>query len=359
MTQPIDQTTNEFLARLRRADIHPDTIKQATERVKLLIGSFECQPEHRTKGSRAVRKGPRKRVRTTLNHLIRAAKDATPGTRGPIGQKSRELLRAIRTFPDFEAMEERARGFAGFRWKETRRQNQDRTRERAPRLEIGTSFTLRQLVTADDLRSVSLTLRLCAHDSDYGYLEALRKRTQLFWVIERDDNPIALLAIDRDEGEVSEADGFDHGPIGLSQSVMLEVLRQLGASADDCKAFSSVGAYSLFLNDSIPASTTIQFDDSVYRVWGREGEVVISRDEDRWSQFRWDADEGGWDAGGDNDIGSGRLADLLSCCRSLAEAFRGYRLSQTSEVCPEDRRPVRRRHPRLLGPRYRRRRRRG
>lgn len=114
MTQPIDQTMNEFLARLRRADIHPDTIKQATERVKLLIGSFEYRPEHRTKGSRAVRKGPRKRVRTTLNHLIRAAKDATPGIRGPIGQKSRELLRAIRTFPDFEAMEERARGLPDF-----------------------------------------------------------------------------------------------------------------------------------------------------------------------------------------------------------------------------------------------------
>lgn len=359
MRQPIDRTTNEFLARLSRADIHPDTIKQATGRVKRLIGSFEQRPEHRSKDGRAVRKSPRKRVRTTLNHLIRAAKDATPGDRGPIGQKARELLRAIRTFRDFEAMEEKARGFAGFRWKEARRQNQDRAKERAPRLKVGTSFMLRQLATEDDLKSVSRTLRLCAHDSDHGYLEDLRNHTQQFWVIQqRDDYLIALLAVDREEGQVSEANGFDHEPIGLSQSVMLEVLRQLGASADDCEEFSSVGAYSLFLNDSLHNPTTIRFDDSVYRVWGRKGEVVIRRDEAHWSRFCWDAHEGGWETRRYNDIGPERLADLLSCCRSLAEAFRGYRPSQTGKACLEGEQPVRRRRPQLLGPRYRRLRRR-
>ena len=348
MKQPIDRMTNEFLARLSRADLHPDTIKQATERVKLLIGSFESLPEHRIKGGRAVRKGPRKRVRTTLNHLIRAAKDATPEARGPIGKKSRELLRAIRTFRDFEAMEGRARGFVGFRLAERRRQNQDKVKERAPRFEIETSFTLRKLATADDLKSVSRTLRLCAHDANHGYLEDLRDDSQQFWVIQRcDDDPVALLAVDRDEGKVSEANGFGHGPIGLSQSVMLEVLRRLRASADDCEEFSSVGAYSLFLNDSLLDLTTIRFDGSDHKVWGREGEVVISRNEDHWSQFCWDVDEGGWATGSDNDIGPEKLADVLSCCRNLAEVFRAHRPSRTSEECLEGQRAVRRRRSRL------------
>ena len=152
-------------------------------------------------------------------------------------------------------MEEKARAFAGFRWKEARRQNQNRAKEHATKFKVGTSFTLRQLATADDLKSVSRTLRLCAHDSDHGYLEDLRNGAQQFWVIQQgDDDPIALLAVDRDEGQVSEANGFDHEPIELSQSVMLEVLRRLSASADDCEEFSSVGAYSLFLNDSLQRS---------------------------------------------------------------------------------------------------------
>ena len=230
MTRPINKTTNEFLASLSRADIHPDTIKQATKRVKLLIGEFERRDENRIEGGKAVRKGPRKRVRTTLKHFIRAAKDAKLGVRSSMSQKARDLLRATRTFQDFEAIEEKARGFAGFRWKETRRQNQRKIRERAPSITIGTSLVLRQLATVDDLRSVSLTLRLCAHDPDWGYLEALRDRSQDFWVIQRGDDPIALIAIDRDGKKVSEADGFDHEPIGLSRFVMLEVLRRLRAS---------------------------------------------------------------------------------------------------------------------------------
>ena len=359
MLPPINKTTNEFLAGLSRADIHPNTIKQATKRTKLLIGDFERRDENRTEGGRAVKKDPRKRVRTTLKHLIRATKDAKPGDRSSMSQKARDLLRAIRTFQDFEAMEEKARGFAGFRWKETRRRNQCKIRERAPSITIGTSLVLRQLATVDDLRSVSLTLRLCAHDPDSGYLEALRDRSQDFWTIQRGDDPIALIAIDRDEKKVSEADGFDHEPIRLSQFVMLEVLRRLRASADDCKAFSSVGAYSLFLNDSVPDPRKFQLDNSVYRVWGRDGEVVINRDEDHWSQFRWDVEEGGWAAGYDNDIELGRLADLLSCCSNLAEAIRGHRLAQASEPCPAIPRPPRRRRPRALGPRCRGRRRRG
>ena len=358
MPPPIKQTTNEFLAGLSRADIHPNTIKQATKRVKLLIGDFERRDENRTEGGRAVKKGPRKRVRTTLRHLIRAARDARSGDRSSESRKARELLRALRTFKDFEAMEEKARDFAGFRWKERRRQNQHRIREQAPIITIGTSLVLRQLATVDDLRSVSLTLQLCAHNPDWGYLEALRDRSQDFWAIQRDDDPIALIAVDRDEKKVSEADGFDHDSIGLSRCVMLEVLRRIRASADDCKAFSSVGAYSLFLTDSVPDPRNIQFDNSIYRVWGGDGEVIINRDEDHWSQFRWDVEEGGWDAGSDNDIELGRLADLLSCCPNLAEAVRGHRLVQVSEPSPAIPRP-RRRRPRALGPRCRGRRRRG
>ena len=360
MTRSIHETTHEFLAGLGRADIHPDSIKQATKRVKLIINEFEQRVENRIEGGKAVRKGPRKRVRTTFKHLIRAAKDARPGDRSSISQRARDLLRAIRTFPNFEAMEEKARGFAGFRWKEIRRQNQRKIRERAPSITIGTSLLLRQLATVDDLRSVSLTLRLCAHDPDWGYLEALRDRSRDFWVIQRNDDPIALLAIDRDEMKVSEADGFNHEPIGLSRFVMLEVLRELRSSADDCKSFSSVGAYSLFLSDSVPQPTSIEFDDSVYRVWGTDGVVVISRDEHHWSQFRWNDEECGWDAGSDNDIGLGRLVDLLSCCPGLAEAIRGHRLPQASEPSPINPRCPRRRRPRTLGPRHRgRRRRRG
>ena len=131
-------------------------------------------------------------------------------------------------------MEEKARDFAGFRWKETTTAKpMHRIREQAPIITIGTSLVLRQLATVDDLRSVSLTLQLCAHNPDWGYLEALRDRSQDFWAIQRGDDPIALIAVDRDEKKVSEADGFDHDSIGLSRCVMLEVLRRIRASADD------------------------------------------------------------------------------------------------------------------------------
>lgn len=226
-------------------------------------------------------------------------------------------------------MEGAARHFIGFRNKTTARHNMQVREARARRIEMKEGLVLRHLVTVASLKSVSRKLQLCAHDPDRGYLDNLRGGRQVFWTIERDDGPIALLAIDPDTRTVDEANGYDHDPIGLPQAVMLDVLRKLNVSADECEAFTSIGAYKFFLNNSVPEPTDIRFDNSVYRVWGGNGTILICRDGNHWSYFSLEAEEDEWglsspSSSNDGDMDWKELAILVLHCPDLAAVVREH-----------------------------------
>ena len=345
-----EKLKGDFVSELRRSNIKPTLVEKTEERWSTLKDKFENRPENRVNGGRQVRQAPRKLVCKTLGQLVIAARDARVD-KGPIGEDARKLLRGLPVSPDFEAVETQAKHFIGRRIKEKKRIKDEKEEQGAPRIEMGDGLALRKLVTTKRLIRVSRRLNLCAHDPSMGHLERLKDRSRMFWAIERDGHPVVLLSIDPEEKEVDEANGHDHKPVGLPQPVMLDVLRKLGVTADECEEFSSVGAYSLFLGDSVPEPTEIRLDNSVYRVWGGHGTVVVCQNGKRWSQIRWSDHEDGWVCSSRRDrrdMSQGKLLDLASRCPALADILRKHRLSPGERpISPE---------PRRFGPRRRRRR---
>ena len=323
MMKNLKNLEGSFISELRRSNIKPTLVEKAEKRWSVLRNKFENRPENRVNGGERVKKAPRARVCRTLRHLVGATGYARVDE-GEIGQKARKLLRGIPVSPDFEAVETEARRFIGFRNKVIRERNEREKSGRATRIEMGGELALRELVTPEGLERVSRPLNLCAHDPKYRYLESLKDGSEKFWVIERGRDPIGLLSVDPDAKEVDEANGHDHKPVGLPQPIMLDVLRKLGVSADECEGFSSVGAYSLFLGDSVPEPTEIRLDNSVYRVWGGHGAVVVCQNGKRWSQIRWGGDRKGWVCSSGSE---GKLLDLVSRCPALADVLRRHRLS--------------------------------
>ena len=313
----------QFQSALQGAGLHPLPREQAGKALPALIAQFEGRPENRA--GKRVRRAPRRRVCRTLKHLNRAA--AAGARSGPVGREAHKLLRAIRTSPDFEALENGASAFIGLQNRVARRRNEREKREGEPVIRLDGSLALRRVDTVEHLQTIGKVLKLCVGGRGYGYQSSLRDGSLVFWSIQRDGEAVGLLSIETDANEVEECDGWDHEPLQLSRTVMLKILRKLNATADSCKAFASVGALSLFLERPAQRPDAVaHFQGNVYQAWGGGGRVVISQDQRRWSLFRWRSKSSEWINGHCNDnLGLGQLVDLVAHCPEIAKLAREQR----------------------------------
>ena len=321
----LKQLLSQFQTTLQSAGMHPLPCEQAVECLPTLIAQFENRPENRA--GRRVRRAPRKRVYCTLKHLKRAAAASAKGARaGAAGREAHKLLRAIRTFPDFETLEKRASSFIGFQNRTSHRRNEREMRKQAPVIQLGNSLALRRVVTAGHLTSIGRRLKLCVAQQDSGYQHSLRDGSLVFWSIQRDGEVVGLLSINADN-EVDECNGPDHEPIGLDRAVMLQILRELNVTADNCEAFANVGALSIFLERTAHRpDATASFQDSLYRAWGWKGRLAVSQDQRQWSLFCWCSKSSEWvDATFDQNITLGQMVDLAAHCPKIAALVREQR----------------------------------
>ena len=306
----------QFQTALQGSGLHPLPCEQAGEGLPVLIADFEGRPENRV--GKRVRRAPRQRVYRTLKHLNRAA--AAGACAGVVGREAHKLLRAIRTFPDFETLEKRASKFIGFQNRMGRRRNERKKREREPVIRVDSSLALRRVDTVEHLRTIGRALKLCVAQPGYEYRSRLRDGSIVFWSIQCDGGLIGLLSIDADANEVEECDGFDHQPLELGRAVMLKILRKLNVTADNCEAFAAVGALTMFLER--PArrpDAVVEFQGSIYQVWGWKGQVAIRRRQRLWSCFRWCSRGSEWvDHCCNEDISLGQFVDLVSHCPQIA-----------------------------------------
>lgn len=318
----LKQLLSQFQTALQSAGMHPLPCEQAAECLPTLIAQFENRPENRA--GRRVHRAPRKRVYCTLKHLKRAA--AASAKAGAARREAHKLLRAIRTFPDFETLEKRASSFIGFQNRTSRRRNEREMRKRAPVIQLGNSLALHRIDTASHLTTIGRMLKLCVTRRNLGYLHSLRDGSLVFWSIQRDGEVVGLLSINADN-EVEECGGPDHESLGLDRTVMLQILRELNVTADDCKAFADVGALSIFLERSAQRpDATANFQDSLYQAWGWKGRLAVSQDQRRWSLFSWCSKRSEWvDATFDQDITLGQMVDLAAHCPEIAALVREQR----------------------------------
>lgn len=338
----LEQLLSQFQTTLQSAGMHPLPCEQAVECLPTLIAQFENKPENRA--GRRVRRAPRQRVCCTLKHLKRAATASAKA--GAARREAHKLLRAIRTFPDFETLEKRASSFIGFQNRTSYRRNEREMRKRAPVIQLGDSLALRRVDTASHLTTIGRRLKLCVAQQDSGYQHSLRDGSLVFWSIQRDGEVVGLLSINADN-EVDECNGPDHEPLGLDRAVMLQILRKLNVTADDCEAFANVGALSIFLER--PAQrpdATANFQDSLYQAWGWKGRLAVSQDQRRWSLFSWCSKRSEWvDATFDQNITLGEMVDLAAHCPEIAalvreqRALAGLRAEKTTGRRRRQRRP--------------------
>lgn len=327
----LKQLMAQFQTALQGSGLHPLPREQAVECLPALIAQFENKPENRA--GRRVRRLPRQRVCRTLRHLKRAA--AAGAQAGATGREAHKLLRAIRTFPDFETLEKRTKTFIGFQNRTSRRRNEREMRKRAPVIQLDKALALHRVDTAGHLTTIGRMLKLCVAQRDHGYQRSLRDGSLVFWSIQRNGEAIGLLSIDADTHKVEECDGPDHEPLGLDRAVMLQILRELNVTADHCAAFASVGAFSIFLEGTAQRPHAVaHFQDNLYQAWGRKGRVAISQDQRHWSLFRWRSKSGEWvDVADNENITLGRMVDLAAHCPEIAELLRKQRA--LAELRPE------------------------
>ena len=313
----------QFQTALQGAGLHPLPCEQAVKCLPALIAQFESRPENRA--GRRVRRAPRQRVCRTLKHLKRAAKAGAQASAA--GREAHKLLRAIRTLPDFETLEKRAKAFIGFQNRTSHRRKEREVRRRAPVIQLDNSLALHRVDTVSHLATIGRKLKLCVAQGGLGYQQSLRNGSLVFWSIQRDGEAVGLLSIDADANEVDECDGPDHAPLGLDRTVMLQILRTLNITADHCPAFSSVGAFSLFLEGTVQRpDATANFQDGLYQAWGWKGRLIISQNQRHWSLFRWRSKSSEWVDVADNEgITLGGMVDLVAHCPEIAELLRKQR----------------------------------
>ena len=347
------QLLKQVQAALQGAGLEPLPCKQAAEKLPALIAQFESRPENRDASGRRVLNKPRERVRRTLKQLARAA--AACADPSPVGQNAHKLLRGIRTFPEFEALEKKASAFIGTQNSLVRRRNERKKREGEPIIPLDSSLALRRIDTVEHLKTTGKKLKLCvAHHRRYH--QDLRDRSLVFWSIQRDGEEIGLLSINPDDNEVDQCNGFGNEPLGLNRAIMLKILRELNVTADDQESFSSVGALSLFLErpakhpDADPDAEA-DFQGSFYQAWGKNGQLAICQDQRHWSSFRYCSKFDTWEGISCEGVTLGQFVNLIAHCPEIAKLVREQCAAVV--ISPEQRTP---RRPPLRQPHRRRRR---
>ena len=243
-------------------------------------------------------------VRKALRHLKSAARRATiVGT--PEARAAKKLLKSAHHVRDFEALADRARGYAGV----VQRLGKQRARQTAvcesTSVCLGEAgrfgeIHLERVVSVADFESIGGHLHLCvAHNDRFGreYHRRLRENAAEFWQL-RTRTPLALLEVARGDGDkpgqIVEYDTMSESALRLPMSMLLRVANELDASGDEIHEFNRIGAFWSLREQPTPTAT-VRVDQALYRVWRFPDELIIEgRRESRhgrrigWSRFERD-----------------------------------------------------------------------
>ena len=290
---------DELCALWPKLDLGSGARARMPEQVELAITAFCERPGNRD--GRGVTSATVAEVRKILRHMKSAAKRVVKvGT--PEARVARKLLKSLHHVRDFEAISERARGYAGT----LQRLGKMRARRIAVcearsiclgKIDALGEVHLERVVSVADMRSIGGQLQLCvAHNDSIGreYHRRLRDNAAEFWQL-RSREPLALLEVARrdegEHGEIIECETAGESEVKLPRSMLLRVVRELDASGDEVAEFDGAGAFWV-LRQPRPPTATIEIGLARYRMWRFPDEVIIQgRMEDSrgrrigWSRF--------------------------------------------------------------------------
>ena len=256
-----------------------------------------------------------------------------------IKRMAKKVVKAVRheNFPEILRRLSKFHGRlsrAGRHLAEQRRQDDEQV------VELNQQFELRELRSVTSLRRVGRTLGICVKKESWAREYLADPDAKMWKLVDREpQRPLCLLKVNTTTREIVELEGEGGSTPRLKRRLAFEILKALGVSGDDERAFAQVGAFQAFLSGGLTTAEPIEAEGSSHWVWSLRGgdEVVIATKRPdkrkRWSRFlRSDAEtvghrrrrhrRGGFVGGFWNHLSESELLALVIDHPSFAERLR-------------------------------------
>ena len=161
-------------------------------------------------------------------------------------------------------------------------------------VELPQRFSVVRLHTAERLARAGRRLGNCAKNNGHGLHDRLRRRESDFYLVLRDNAPVAMFEADLETSKITEFLGKrNDDEVALPRCVLIELLRRLALNGDDVEACLQQGAASIFATGSGDVREP-DWRRGNLKVWcGARRLVVWERGKrgrpDQWSSFEWDS----------------------------------------------------------------------
>ena len=152
------------------------------------------------------------------------------------------------------------------------------------------------------------------------YFDELREGSAEFYLLEKEDRPFGLINVEvGDARTVEETSAKDNEDLVLTRKLALKVLKALDATADEEYCFTSVGAFSPFIQGKRSADAELTCAKRRYNLWWfpKERALIVKRKGRKaWSMFKRERSSGHtlptWEQVGYGDaVEAGQLPALL------------------------------------------------
>ena len=178
------------------------------------------------------------------------------------------------------------------------------------REELPQGFSVERLHTVELLAEAGRLLGNCAKNNGHGLHEGLREREWDFYLIRRDDDPVAMFDVELETGKITQFLGRANADVELPRCVLIALLHRLALNGDDVEACLQQGAASIFATGSEDVREP-DWQRGDLKVWCGERRLVVrerhkqghasrtrrrlrrlgirkGRKRDWWSSFEWD-----------------------------------------------------------------------
>ena len=151
-------------------------------------------------------------------------------------------------------------------------------------------FRLEEVLSLKRLMAIGKALEICVgkRGDAQRYWEQAESGEFKFWLLQREEEPFALLKIDVNENEevVGQFSAHDNDDPEISFELAMEILEKLGVTADDVPSFVRVGAFGRFKGGR-PEVEPVRVGEQEMWIWLYEDELIVGMEEHADGKLFW------------------------------------------------------------------------
>lgn len=163
--------------------------------------------------------------------------------------------------------------------------------EAAPRIiPLGGEFRLEEVLSLKKLMAIGKALEICVgkREDAQDYLRQAESGESRFWLLLEGEEPFALLKIDVNENEevVGQISAHDNDDPKISFDLAMQILHELGVTADGEASFARVGAFARFKGGR-PEVEPVRVGEQEMWIWLYEDELIVGMEEHADGKLFW------------------------------------------------------------------------